>query len=478
MTFKDSPTAAQESLRYSVLDGSAHSAMLGTTQDYMSPYALAMNATTAQVGLLASIPNLFMCAAQLAAPKLVEKLGSRKRLILPAVFLHALMWLPILLVPFVFDSGKVWWLIGLVAISTLLGTIGNPAWGSMMAQLVPSRSRGSFFGMRGRICNLMTLLFSIASALLLYSLTSQVMLVFAGLFGSAAIFRLASWYFLSKMHEPPLPAPETGRKQVRPSTSPTGLATNTGRFILFVSLMHFATYLAAPFFAVYILQDLGFNYLTYVLVVSTPVVANLLSMTFWGRCGDRAGNLHVIRLTSICIPIVPVLWLFGSNLYYLVPLQLLSGFAWAGFNLCTVNFLYDATKPSERTHVIARYNAINGAAICLGSLIGGLLAMHLPPMFGFSLLTLFLLSGLLRGLVAALFLNRVTEVRPCSRSNILEGVFGGMKLVPAFNFEAGPALVPATLAIGNDAMNDVRMDGQVVPDITHGPWSKDLSPPR
>lgn len=86
------------SLKYSIADGSAYSAMLGLTQEYIIPFALALRATVTQVGLLSSIPNIAMALSQLISPKLAERAGSRKGLILPAVFLHALMWSPILLI--------------------------------------------------------------------------------------------------------------------------------------------------------------------------------------------------------------------------------------------------------------------------------------------------------------------------------------------------------------------------------------------
>jgi len=96
----------KKSLKYSILDGSAYSAMLGLTQDYIAPFALALRAITAQIGLLFSVPNLTMSLSQLAAPHLVERAGSRKSPILPVVFLHALLWLPILLVPYLFPEQR------------------------------------------------------------------------------------------------------------------------------------------------------------------------------------------------------------------------------------------------------------------------------------------------------------------------------------------------------------------------------------
>ena len=56
--------------------------MVGLTQNYITPYALAMDATTTQVGFLTAIPYFAMILTQLLAPVLSEKAGSRKRFIL------------------------------------------------------------------------------------------------------------------------------------------------------------------------------------------------------------------------------------------------------------------------------------------------------------------------------------------------------------------------------------------------------------
>ena len=85
--------------------------MAGLTQNYITPYALAMDATTTQVGFLTAIPYLAMILMQLIAPTLAERAGSRKRFILAGAFLHSLIWLPILLIPFIFHTHQVWWLI-------------------------------------------------------------------------------------------------------------------------------------------------------------------------------------------------------------------------------------------------------------------------------------------------------------------------------------------------------------------------------
>jgi len=397
--------------------------MLGLTQDYIVPFALALKATVAQVGLLSSLPNLAMSLSQFAAPNLVQRAGSRKGLILGTVFLHALMWLPILFIPYLFPGHKIWWLIGFFTLSSVFGSLGNPAWGSMMADLVPEGMRGKYFGFRGRICGVVTLVFFFIGGAILYFSTANIFLGFSMLFGGAMLSRLVSWYFLSKMYEPPTSGTKTEPHSVVHLLKNVG-SSNLGRFTIYAALMNFVSYLASPFFAVYMLRDLKFDYLTYVAIIATATTANIMSLPFWGRRADMSGNIKVLKFTSMLIPLVPLLWIGSHQLYCLVPVQMLSGFAWAGFNLASINFLYEASPPEKRTHHIAVFNALNGGAICLGALLGGYLALHLPSLFGYKLLALFLVSGLLRGLVAVTLSRHISEVRQVPKTNNVELLFG------------------------------------------------------
>ena len=410
------------SLKYSILDGAAFSAMLGLTQNYIVPFALALKATTAQVGLLTSIPNLSMALSQLASPRLSEKAGSRKGLILPVVLLHALMWLPILLVPYLFPGAKIWWLIVLVTLSVVFGSLGNPAWGSMMADLVPERIRGRYFGARGRIAGIVTLVFSVIGGAILQFTASNIFLGFSILFGGAMLFRLVSLYFLARMYEPPVASGNGVRHRLIDLVKSLG-SSNLGRFTIYVAMISLTTNLAAPFFAVYMLRDLQFSYLTYVIITAVGSLSTLLFLTFWGKRADRAGNVKIMRITSVLIPLVPLLWIASRQVYYLALVETLAGFAWAGFNLAYMNFIYDAAPPEKRTQHIALFNAMNGMAICLGALLGGFIAPHLPAVLGYNLLTLFLISGVLRALVVAIFLRRVSEVRRVSKTGIISLLF-------------------------------------------------------
>jgi MFS family permease len=413
----------KKSLKLSVLDGSAFAAMVGLTQNYVTPFALALKATTAQIGLLTSIPNLTMALSQLAAPDLSARAGSRKAFILPVVFLHALMWLPIALLPFVFHGAEVWWLIGFVTLSTVAGAIANPAWGSMMADLVPMRLRGRYFAARGRIMGIVTLVLSLIGGGILELFKGNAFVGFAILFSGAAFFRLFSLYFLSGQYEP------TALEEKQPGPGLFQIfrrvgSSNLGKYTLYIALINLAANISSPFFPVYMLSELKFSYTAYVINVSFFALAVMLFQTYWGRRADWAGNIKVIAVTSFLVPIVPLMWLVSTNQYYLIAVQIFSGFAWGGFNLASVNFVYDVSEKENRTKYIAVYNSITGLGICLGALLGGYIVPYLPRVLGSQLLSLFTLSGLLRGIIVIFLLRLVFEVRRVPKVNVIDFLIG------------------------------------------------------
>ena len=412
----------KNSLRLATYDGAAFSAMAGLTQSFITPFALALKATTAQIGMLASIPSLMMAVSQLAAPDLTERVGSRKGLILPVVFIHALMWIPILLVPYLFPEPKIWWLIVFVVISAVFGSVANPAWGSMMADLVPMKIRGRYFSFRARTVGLVALAFSFVAGGILEAFSDNLFLGFAAIFGAAAAFRLLSFYFLSKMYEPEYTSVNENNQSLISIIKNLG-STNLGKFTLYVALITFATNLAGPFFAVYMLRDLNFSYLTFVILTSVNAIANLGLQTFWGRRADKYGNVRIVKITSRLMPLIPIIWLFNSHPVYLAGAEIYSGILWSGFTLASTNFVYDASDPGNRAKHIAVFNAACGIAGCIGALIGGFLARYVPVIFTSNLQTLFLISGIMRGVVVVFLLRLIIEVRSVPTTKTLEILF-------------------------------------------------------
>ncbi len=422
-----------KSLRNSILDGATYASMLGLTQYYITPYALAMKASTTQVGFLTGIPYLVMVLTQLVSPILVERVGSRKSFILPVAFLHGLMWLPVLLITYLFPSQQIWWLIAFITMGTAFDALSNAPWNSMMADLVPEEVRGRYFSSRNRINGLVTMILSIIAGGILQALTNNVFVAFSMIFAGAMVSRFLSVYFLSQMVEPPVLVPKTKQPSIFKLSLTLG-STNVGKFIIFNALINFAVYLAAPFFSVYMLRDLKFSYLTYVIITSISTLATLIFMPFWGKRIDRAGNVKVLKVASLFLPFVPIVWLFSSNVYYLWGAQVLSGFSWAGFSLAVSIFLYDAAPSENRTRYIALNNALMFAGISLGSLLGGIVAPIIPAIMRNNLLTIFLISGLARLVIVFAFIPKISEVRQVPETSVKEILFGGIRFTGLKSF--------------------------------------------
>jgi MFS family permease len=397
--------------------------MLGLTQNYITPYALTMKATTQEIGLLTSVPNFTMSAVQFVAPTLSERAENRKGFILPMVLMHALMWLPILLIPYLFQTHQVWWLIAFMTLSTAFDSALNPVWGSMMADLVPAQVRGRFFGLRNRITAFVSLAFAYAAGGILQLLTGNTNLAFTIIFTGAMASRLISFYFLSQMYEPLSPATEKRGHEGVLKIARGLFSTNIGTFIIFCALINFTTTVAGPFFSPYMLLDLHFSYIVYTIINSVAGLATVGFMTWWGERIDRAGSIKVLKITSLFVPFVPIGWALYHSLWWLTVMQIFSGFAWAGFQLSSGVFIFDAAPQQNRTRYIALYNSLIFLGVSLGSLTGGIVAPLLPAFMGSYFRSIFIVSGVARLAVALFFLPRIKEVRKVPQIEARELLF-------------------------------------------------------
>ena len=403
----------ENALRFSTAEGMAYGAVMGFGDNYIVAFAVALQTSDFQIGILCSVPGFLASLAQLWDVNLVRHLKSRKTLVLIFALLQALMFIPILGLAFLPSASDGWWLILFATIYSISAALVSPAWGSIMAEVVPEHLRGRYFSLRGSLSTLTNTITLLAGGIFLTFLARKALWGFAILFGAAFLARIISWGLLTKLFE--VPHKITIQNKVKTSDFARSLvSTNLGRYMLFIFSMSFAVNIASPYFAVYQLQDLKFSYFTFAALGTASSIATLLTISRWGRAADRIGNLKVMSVTSALIPLIPLLWLVSTNLLFLGFVQVFSGLAWAGFNLCSVNYLYDATSIENRTRYLAYFNCGNGLAAGLGALLGGYLITHMPVLRGYQILSIFLISGVLRGVASIIFLPRLREVRRVS----------------------------------------------------------------
>lgn len=430
----------QRTKKLSIVEGSAHSFMDGFGTKYVSPYALSVGANSAQIGLLSALPSLVGSISQLFSFSFMKKF-ERKKIIFWGVFLQSLMWVFLILagIPFFVYGIKTNLSPNLVIFIYILlflfGAFISPVWNSLMKDVV-SKKRGEYFGRRSQILGIVALFCMLSASFILdYFKQTKAYLGFVVIFFIAGIGRMVSSLILRKHYDPPFRTDDSKyfsfiefAKKMKNN--------NFGRFVLYFSLVSFAYAISSPFFVIYLLEDLGFSYIQYTIILVFNAMATLIFVPIWGKFADRYGSVKVMKITGFSIPFlalvllaVPLATKLLPALIFLIITESYAGFIWAGFNLAASNFIYDAVTKERTSICIAYFNLMNSVLFLVGSSIGGFLSFKMFTLFGLGVIpTLFLLSFIARFLVHLIYSRNIKEVRevkpykPSKKSGVLRSL--------------------------------------------------------
>ena len=423
----------ENGINYSVKDGLFTSIKSGLTSSFVMPFAIAMNASIGMLALLSSVPGFVASFLQLFSQDSMRFFKTRSNQIFWTAFIQAFMWIPLIFVPFIARNNILLAFILILTFVTLEGTIGTfqgPIYNSMLADIVDEDKRGEFFGKRNRIVNFMGFVSTLIAGFILsffkgFDKAGSVHYVFFGfciLFLFATICRLISSFYKKKIYDPPYnPKADdiTFWKFMKNMTH-----NNYGIFVMYVFMFQMAANISAPFFALYLLRDMQFSYLYFTFISGISILTGFIAMAYWGQVIDKRGSKFVLTLSGLLVPFSPfllVLALFIKNptllFIYILCEEAFSGIVWAGFNLSTSSFLFDATGKDERVKYISYYNLLIGIAVFLGAMLGSYLLKIYPGITMAATLVItaipviYITTGLLRLLVTILFMKKVHEAR-------------------------------------------------------------------
>lgn len=408
----DSGEKKKKSLGISVAEGSFAAVMQSVFDQFLTPFAVAIGSSAPQIGFLRAFPQLGAALVQLIAPDIADYYKDRKKIVVLAVLLQALMWVGMLGIALWLRSPL--FLIIAASLVSLFGGISAPLWSAWMGDLTEPRSRASFFAMRNRVSGIASFVAILSFGFMLnhFQALNNVFIGFAILFAVATGARLVSYYLLKQMHEPHFEVKERYKygfaEFLRELPS-----TNLGKFVVFISLMSFSMNLASPFFSVYVLKELNYDYIQYTVFTLVSTIASFMFVTYWAERSNMLGNRIIFVICASVMPIMPLLWLFTSNFFFITLIQTFGNFAYVGFSLTSTNFLYDAAAPGKRTRAIAYTNVLIGLAIFAGASIGGLVLALIPKpnIFASNFHALFVIAAVARLFVILVFARKVQEAR-------------------------------------------------------------------
>lgn len=369
----------------SVYDG-AFATMMGSLCGGIFLVGFALNvlgANALQVGILAALP-VSANIAQIIGSILVERYGYRRFLCIVCVTAARLFWLPILGLPFLLfgevADPRIWILVGLVGISCLLGSISGVAWLGWMSDLIPGDIRGRFFARRNIVCAAAGMVVVLAGGAFLNFWEGRFgredPFGYMILFSIGLVLGMISSWFLSRVHDPKAgPAPPGVHGLSWAALISPFRDGNFRALIIYVGLFMFVTQMAGPFYAVYMIENLGVDFGTITWLITFATLASLFMLRIWGPIADEMGNKPILIVAGFAHALIPLIWVVAQEgVYYqaLVLAHIASGVFYAALMLAHVNVLIKLSPEKGRSFYIAAFNTTLGLAVAVAPIVGGI----------------------------------------------------------------------------------------------------------
>lgn len=393
-----------------MLDGLYYAIMVGLAEAYIAPFALRLGLGPIAAGLIVTVPALVGAAAQLRAPRYIRRVGSYSRFMKIGASLQGLMYVPLAMIAV---AGP--WLahfarehVHIHALSVLVflvwiaywvfGAACGPAWQTAAGAIIPSKVRAGYFARRSRILHFATLLSLLFQGVLMTQLTrlasesshtpgtitfDPVLLIFAGLFLAACVFRLLSAHYLGKYSEPELSPHQELRVPPLEAARRLGRAPD-GRYLLYMLCTLATVQISGPYFNPYMVEILRadqtpmFPHAPWLgpalsWLLAGAILGRIIALPTVGALARRFGPRRVLRAAGILLIPGPLFWLISDNALWLLSWQIVFGIIWAAFELSTFLLNYVMLKPEERTSILTLYAAANEVGKSSGSMVGAAL---------------------------------------------------------------------------------------------------------
>lgn len=391
----------RRALRLWTLEGCVATVQVSLTSGaFQTGFALFLGCSPFWLGALGGIPAL-AGLVQLLSSYLAQRYGQRKPLVMWFSFGSRLLWVAMLLIPFVLP--RPWWVgtfLLLTLLSALLANVSAPLWTVWITDLVPDDNRGRYFGRRNMYGGWVGMVVPVLGGYFL-DVASKApawgqSAAFAVIFGAATLFAVGSLGLAAQ-------SPDVA--QERAGADGGGWASaltyyrapfadaNFRRVIAFVVAMVAAQSIAGQFFTAYQLQYLGLSFTALQLLAAAASLASLTSMPLWGYLADKYGNKPILIICCGLVLIPPLMWLpavpdglaglWGHDAHGhlrvsltkldIIALNILSGIGWAGVGLTQFNLIIGAAPGDKRTVYVSAIAAASGLAGGLAPVAGGAL---------------------------------------------------------------------------------------------------------
>ncbi|MBI5947322.1 MAG: MFS transporter [Chloroflexi bacterium] len=394
-------------LRAFWIDGLFASAQDSIILAYLPLLASELGASATEIGILAASQSLGAMLALYPGAIAGRRVASRRWMVVFYSGILARLLLAVAALAIAISQGNagLYALIGIVTLRAFLGSFTVPAWTSLAADIIPLQLRARYFASRN---------FAIQLSVLTITPLAGLLLDHAGFPGNYIAALLAAFFLgmgatvaFALMPDPPRQAPAKGLPRVHPGT-----VLNDHRFrafLLATFFLYFGQMIAGPFFNVYLKNGLGATNFEVGILTTVAAFTGLFGQLFCGDWLARRGALRISRFAIVVLPTLPLMWIFITEPWMVLGINLIGGFWWAAFGLANFQLLLDLTDEEHREEYVAVFHTAIFAAQFIAPFLGGMLI----DAAGYK--TTFFASGAVRLISAALFFLAVTAPRARSR---------------------------------------------------------------
>ena len=344
----------------------------------MPLFVASMTDSATLIGLVPAIHSAGWLLPQLFTANYTSQLRRYKRTVLHLTIHERLPFLGFALVAFLLP--KIGLQAGLVISFLLLtwqglggGFTANP-WTSMISKIIPSDSRGTFFGTQAAVANLFISAAAVGAGYLLNWFDSPYDFMYCFLI--ASMFFTVSWFALAMTREP---ADHDKVIEENPAPFWHGAGTilkrdkNFNWFLTARILSQFAT-MGFAFYIVYALRRFEMSEVTAGYLTATLTIAQTVANAGMGWLGDRVGHRLMLIVGAASATLSSLLAWLAPSLAWFFPIFILTGFAnvsiWTNGMTMTVDF----SDEKERPFYIGLAQTLTAPATIIAPLIGGWIA--------------------------------------------------------------------------------------------------------
>lgn len=367
----------KHNLTVNLMDGGLFGAALGfaSFSAVIPLFVASMTDSATLIGLVPAIHSAGWLLPQLFTASGVSRLRKYKPTVLAMTIHERAPFLGLavvsLLLPIVGIKTGLALTFALLVWQGLGGGFTANAWTSMISKIIPSESRGTFFGMQGGLANLFISISAIGAGYLLDYFDAP--WDFASCFLIAVIFFIASWFALAATREPEdtekvIPEEKThfwddSKKILRRDK-------NFDWFLVARILSQFAT-MGFSFYIIHALRNFGMTEVVSGYFIATLTISQTVANIGMGWVGDKVGHRMMLIIGAVAAFLSAVLAWNATSLAWFYPIFVLTGIAnvaiWTNSMSITVNFGGEAERPIY----IGLSQTLTAPATIIAPLIGG-----------------------------------------------------------------------------------------------------------